>query len=492
MPERNVRSSGVATSPGVHGLIVTCEECSTSFQLDEARIPATGARVRCSRCKHAFFLPNPNASQSEAIDSIAEQAAGDSLAAVPAASPDLSSSALGEPPPSESTADSSLDSIDSGEPEEEEWQFSEEIRVEGDDDLEDEDELSSRGVFGTSLDVGGDTQDEVCTKMEGAEQDFSSSGFDASEISDSATDAAPARDESDFGSVDDFSSLMEEDDAAPVDLAGEIESEMQIEDSAAASTGVYASAGTTDDLGDPESWDLVGSDDLAVSKRSTRSSEGSLAKAPPSVEDSFDDDSETLAYADDVGPASKWVGAFASVGRGLGWAVTIAMVGAVLFFGLSREWNRGAQTIQAVSMGGLTATTTNAVWVETSRAGYVLVVEGQLRNDGADPLWPGTVQLALLDTAGLRLLEEPIRVGQPMSEVVLREGSAAELVATAEQASLEFRATPIAPGETRVFEAIALEDQLPEGASRMLLEMSNPGAVARIEAPGDQESGLSP
>jgi hypothetical protein len=340
--------------------------------------------------------------------------------------------------------------------------------------------------------VGGDTQDEVCTKMEGAEQDFSSSGFDASEISDSATDAAPARDESDFGSVDDFSSLMEEDDAAPVDLAGEIESEMQIEDSAAASTGVYASPGTTDDLGDPESWDLVGSDDLAVSKRSTGSSEGSLAKAPPSVEDSFDDDSETLAYADDVGPASKWVGAFASVGRGLGWAVTIAMVGAVLFFGLSREWNRGAQTIQAVSMGGLTATTTNAVWVETSRAGYVLVVEGQLRNDGADPLWPGTVQLALLDTAGLRLLEEPIRVGQPMSEVVLREGSAAELVATAEQASLEFRATPIAPGETRVFEAIALEDQLPEGASRMLLEMSNPGAVARIEAPGDQESGLSP
>ena len=95
-------------------MIVTCEECSTSFQLDEARIPATGAQVRCSRCKHAFFLPNPNTSQSEAIDSIAEQAAGDSLAAVPAASPDLSSSALGELPPSESTADSSLDSIDSG------------------------------------------------------------------------------------------------------------------------------------------------------------------------------------------------------------------------------------------------------------------------------------------------------------------------------------------------------------------------------------------
>ena len=55
-------------------MIVTCESCSTSFQLDESRIPPTGARVRCSRCKHAFFLANPAASQAEAVHSIAAEA----------------------------------------------------------------------------------------------------------------------------------------------------------------------------------------------------------------------------------------------------------------------------------------------------------------------------------------------------------------------------------------------------------------------------------
>jgi predicted Zn finger-like uncharacterized protein len=37
-------------------VIITCEKCATQFQLDEARIPERGARVRCSRCKHAFHV----------------------------------------------------------------------------------------------------------------------------------------------------------------------------------------------------------------------------------------------------------------------------------------------------------------------------------------------------------------------------------------------------------------------------------------------------
>ncbi len=37
-------------------MILTCERCDTRFRLDESRLPARGARVRCSRCKHAFFV----------------------------------------------------------------------------------------------------------------------------------------------------------------------------------------------------------------------------------------------------------------------------------------------------------------------------------------------------------------------------------------------------------------------------------------------------
>jgi predicted Zn finger-like uncharacterized protein len=37
-------------------VIIACEKCSTRFQLDESRVPPTGAKVRCSRCRHAFVV----------------------------------------------------------------------------------------------------------------------------------------------------------------------------------------------------------------------------------------------------------------------------------------------------------------------------------------------------------------------------------------------------------------------------------------------------
>ena len=37
-------------------MIVTCPECLTKFSLDGERIPERGARARCSRCLHVFFI----------------------------------------------------------------------------------------------------------------------------------------------------------------------------------------------------------------------------------------------------------------------------------------------------------------------------------------------------------------------------------------------------------------------------------------------------
>jgi len=56
-------------------VIVTCERCDTRFQLDDLRVPETGARVRCSRCKHAFVLLPAGASTGDAIDAVARAAA---------------------------------------------------------------------------------------------------------------------------------------------------------------------------------------------------------------------------------------------------------------------------------------------------------------------------------------------------------------------------------------------------------------------------------
>ena len=40
-------------------MVVVCEKCETRFHLSDERVPAKGARVRCSRCKHAFFVTPP-------------------------------------------------------------------------------------------------------------------------------------------------------------------------------------------------------------------------------------------------------------------------------------------------------------------------------------------------------------------------------------------------------------------------------------------------
>jgi len=73
-------------------VIVICERCETEFQLDDARVPEGGARVRCSRCKHAFFVQPPGAA-SEAIDALAAEAARTGRPSKPDVSWDLDESA---------------------------------------------------------------------------------------------------------------------------------------------------------------------------------------------------------------------------------------------------------------------------------------------------------------------------------------------------------------------------------------------------------------
>jgi predicted Zn finger-like uncharacterized protein len=463
---------------GVSGLIVTCEECSTSFQLDETRIPASGAQVRCSRCKHAFFLPNPSASQSEAAHAIAEEAAQDPASQVPSVAADVQGA----------SPDAELD--------EEDWQFSEEIRIEGDESLNTADELGSSEDFGDGLDADALLADGSSDELDpnglgdpGAELEVShlESDADAGLALESAPETTDSlRDESNFGSVDDFSSLMEDDEVAPVDLASGVDAELGSEESLSTSPGAYAASGMTDDLGDPESWDLVGNDDLDGSKRAA-GSVGTLfgASAPGSLISSEDELDESFYDDESERRAPLWEG-LAGIGRVIGWAATIALVAGVLVFGMRSEWTRWAQTPQIVSAGAFTAETGRASWIETSRSGFILVVEGQVRNTGSTPLWPGTVQLALLDASGERMKEQPILAGERLAEAILREAPPDQLEASAEAAVLNLRGKPLAPGEIRDFAAIATEDRLPEGARRVLLEISDSAVAKPIRRPQDE------
>jgi predicted Zn finger-like uncharacterized protein len=46
-------------------MIITCASCLTKFNLDDSRIPTKGVKVRCSRCKHIFYVVPPPETQEE-------------------------------------------------------------------------------------------------------------------------------------------------------------------------------------------------------------------------------------------------------------------------------------------------------------------------------------------------------------------------------------------------------------------------------------------
>jgi predicted Zn finger-like uncharacterized protein len=70
-------------------VIVDCESCHTRFRLDEARIPAAGAKVRCSKCKAAFHVQRPGATRDEQIDDVVAEATNPGASTAPEATEDL-------------------------------------------------------------------------------------------------------------------------------------------------------------------------------------------------------------------------------------------------------------------------------------------------------------------------------------------------------------------------------------------------------------------
>ena len=70
-------------------MIVTCERCNTRFQLADVRVPEGGARVRCSRCKHAFLVLPQGASAEQTIHAVAGAAVLAEAPTLPSVSVDL-------------------------------------------------------------------------------------------------------------------------------------------------------------------------------------------------------------------------------------------------------------------------------------------------------------------------------------------------------------------------------------------------------------------
>jgi predicted Zn finger-like uncharacterized protein len=160
-------------------LIVTCEACETRFRLDESRLPAKGARVRCSRCKHAFFVRPEGAPASKAIHELAEQAATTARPSTPEPTWDLDEApgrtiqkdpgrTMVSPRPAPAEPQPELDESD--------WRF--------------EDEVPQLGDSGASLDLP--NGEAPPPPLDANESSFAELGDPESwDLSSSASDRAP-------------------------------------------------------------------------------------------------------------------------------------------------------------------------------------------------------------------------------------------------------------------------------------------------------------
>ncbi len=50
-------------------MIVTCASCLTKYHLDDSKVSEKGAKVRCSRCKHVFYVVPPPETKEEVAES---------------------------------------------------------------------------------------------------------------------------------------------------------------------------------------------------------------------------------------------------------------------------------------------------------------------------------------------------------------------------------------------------------------------------------------
>ncbi|MEZ4332849.1 MAG: zinc-ribbon domain-containing protein [Myxococcota bacterium] len=459
-------------------MIVTCEECSTSFQLDEARIPASGARVRCSRCKHAFFLANPTASASQAVHAVVEEVVKGPAGRAPSPAQDLA-----HPNPPERAVRPGR-----SEPEEEEsWEFSQEIRIAGDDEPDEAedggasprpDSFDLTGDFGRGFDP--DTFDRDETETPTLDRPASGSDVDGR--------LAREREEATFGTVEDFSSMIDDEDIA-IDVDTERSSTRAPAASAGARPAVNAKGPSADDLGEPESWDLVGGEDSRqAGARVAALARPTAAQRKPAL-DLFEE-SELPSIRDDVGTVGRWTATrWAAVGRVLGWGVALAGIALVAGLLGQVEWSRWAGTPQRLELGPLVASTTRAGWVDTSRAGLLLVFEGELHNSGVTPIPAVPLQLRLLDGAGMPLPAPAIEAGLPLTDRALRESTPERLVAERSRAITRWGGgRMLAPGERRPFVAIALAEALPADARRFVLEAGTAAAASGLAAQRPSES----
>jgi predicted Zn finger-like uncharacterized protein len=409
-------------------VIVRCERCETRFKLDESRLPARGARVRCSRCKHAFFVTPPGAAKEEAVHEVAAEAAQAPAAKPPAPEPswDL------EEGPDATIARRRPAAAASREPEEDntnaDWRF--------EDDVPGLDPGATRASFDLS---GSQTSPSLAAPPDPDESSFAELG-DPETWDLLAGDAPPA------GGADPEIGEPGSDLAAPDPAAPDPEPEPLAPEAAVAATEPEPRAVTA-----PAPAPAPPAVEARARPRSAQPA-ARTAFAPPAVVMP-----RRIPPAPRSAPALEW-GA---------WAGQLVLV-AVIAWGSFRvpATAGGAATFAPVS--GFEVGEAHARIVENAAAGPILVVSGRLRNPGPSARALGApLAVQLLDADGAPLAAAPQPAGPALSEASVREGDPDALVAAQQAAARSLAAAPVAAGAELGFAAVFAP--APRAAGRFVL-----------------------
>jgi predicted Zn finger-like uncharacterized protein len=451
-------------------VVVVCEKCETRFHLDDSRVPAKGARVRCSRCKHAFFVRPPGSADADAIEEVVAEVTGPGGGSVPEVAQDLSGSMGAAPdrPRDARPTEHSPESGGSGDFEED-WEFNDESPS----DLSGEEEpgIPGIGAFDASgLDLAGDASEPEIAGGGGAPDlageplapEIPEGGPEA--IAPPALDSPPA----DEPSIDPIASIRAGDAGLDSPVA--------------------------DDLGSPEDWDFVGRGE--VESPIEPEPEGDAPQASAPAEDAASSASRTPPLAEsDSGEAPA-----ESVGFSLPAPVShlVSMAAWILVFlgfgmGIStvldppdREAAARAGRAEIEVPGlGITAVGVEDRVLENALAGNLLVVSGTLENRGEEPLAPGRpVWVQLVSDSGVPISGATAAAGRALGETRLREREPALLRRDLERSAAEIALRSLYPGERIRFDAVF--ESIPESATGWVLQ------AGPSPSPLDPRSSLPP
>jgi predicted Zn finger-like uncharacterized protein len=436
-------------------VIVTCERCSTQFQLDDSRVPQRGVRVRCSRCKHAFrVVPEQASARAESRDADTQDLE-DSRSRRNERS---AAASRGEARPA---ADAPAGGLET---EESDWKFNEDVAESESSARASRQEAKPdppvarrgreaddwfRGGSDTPLELddrpwdAGKSEDDTPVAEEPAATRAAVAA--AAEVPTPAQETPDAEPPDEFDAVAELARQEEETPSFAQETPSFAEPD---EKPVEAEANAEAQAGPSDELSS-DGWDsLFGESEGAADAETPKEPQKKKGRSwkPPRI------------ALPSLGGALERVGRALGIGaQALGWAATLGLFGAGLYAGFA---TRAPAAPVAERVAGLEVVALEGRFVENAVSGRLYVVSGRLGNPGPEVRQLSDVSVELLDTAGVPMSDRAA-LHAPIAKERLRETAAAGLLGE------PVLSASLAPGEVQPFEAVFAS--LPDGAAAFRL-----------------------